>query len=222
MFNIAWVSYSYGKADKRELKPDDFGDSDLVIVEHIEDSEADLHALIFEDPRRILISFRGTSTRKNWQTDLDVDRVHLEFALPSIVGDARVQEAANSSLSSIRVHSGFARAYTRISERVLSRVGELREERKRPVFLAGHSLGGALATLCSIDMIRIAEVDQIVVTTFGSPKVGNRQFAAFYDRLIFRHWRVVNAYDIVTKNPQLPGFEHVGKEVSRRRASTLS
>jgi hypothetical protein len=65
----------------------------------------------------------------------------------------------------------------------------------------GHSLGGALATLCAHDLRAYLglSANLVSVYTFGSPRVGNNAFCSRYDELVPSTFRVVNAHDIVTK-----------------------
>jgi len=54
------------------------------------------------------------------------------------------------------VHSGFLSAYDSIKVKVLNLVDTLTadasEEHPWQIFVTGHSLGGALATLCAYDL----------------------------------------------------------------------
>lgn len=82
------------------------------------------------------------------------------------------------------------------------------------VFVSGHSLGGALATLCALDLKTTLNLTDVRVVSFGSPRVGNYVFAQWFEREIGPHWRFTHNRDIV---PSLPpgymGFYHVAQEV---------
>lgn len=78
--------------------------------------------------------------------------------------------------SKAKIHHGFAVSYREVAEFVLSRLRVLLAENRWPVFLAGHSLGGALATVCSLDILLSdlpLSADQVTVATFGLPKCVN-------------------------------------------------
>ncbi|KNC81501.1 hypothetical protein, variant [Sphaeroforma arctica JP610] len=85
------------------------------------------------------------------------------------------------------------------------------------VFITGHSLGGSLATLFALDCaIRFPELKSTVYT-FGSPRVGNKNFAAYYDEKVPHTFRLVNDGDVVTGVPKFKGpsflnitYKHVG------------
>jgi acetyl esterase/lipase len=82
------------------------------------------------------------------------------------------------------------------------------------VFVTGHSLGGALARLCALSLRLDLGLPDVRVVTFGSPRVGNGVFAAWFDSAVGPHWRFTHDRDIVPSLP--PGylwFAHVGGEV---------
>ncbi|EPB72788.1 triacylglycerol lipase [Ancylostoma ceylanicum] len=67
----------------------------------------------------------------------------------------------------------------------------------------GHSLGGALAALAAARTAKqgYRRSDQIMIYTFGEPRVGDETFASNFDALIPNSYRVVFRRDIV---PHLP------------------
>ncbi|CAN0253869.1 unnamed protein product, partial [Discosporangium mesarthrocarpum] len=86
--------------------------------------------------------------------------------------------------------------------------------------MTGHSLGGALATLTTLDLVREYPGVQITMYNFGSPRVGNRQareaFVDLYDSLVGDSFRVVNDLDVVARLPRgrrasrVIDYEHAG------------
>ncbi|GAB0490583.1 hypothetical protein MMPV_001820 [Pyropia vietnamensis] len=99
--------------------------------------------------------------------------------------------------------------------------------RGKPIFFTGHSMGGSLATLASYEAARhwrqlgLGSAEDVAVTTFGAPRVGNSAFALRYDATVATHWRVVLAADPVVRQPRLLGYHHVGVEVLLDRAGRL-
>jgi hypothetical protein len=101
-----------------------------------------------------------------------------------------------------KVHRGFKNALDEIWEELFAYLTEL-ERDGRKIWMTGHSLGAALATLAAD---RYGEVQGVY--TFGSPRVGNLRFKASYSN---RAYRLVNGNDIVAQIPP-PGFYmHVGE-----------
>jgi Lipase (class 3) len=83
----------------------------------------------------------------------------------------------------------------------------------RPIVVAGHSLGAALATLFVIENDSKKKFDITTSCTFASPRVGNLEFARAFDQLPVDSWRIVNTLDIVPKLPPhiplLLEYDHV-------------
>ena len=72
------------------------------------------------------------------------------------------------------------------------------------VYVTGHSLGAAMATIAASRMQDKVEA----LITFGSPRAGNQEFV---NSLAVTHYRVQNNCDDVTKVPlRLMGFVHHG------------
>jgi hypothetical protein len=95
-----------------------------------------------------------------------------------------------------QVHGGFLDAYDSVRHRLLTLVeallGTLRDDAGNEisswhVYLTGHSLGGALATLFAVELssklAKSGGQTQITMYNFGSPRVGNKQFADMYNEV---------------------------------------
>ena len=113
---------------------------------------------------------------------------------------------------------GFQDAYLTVNSAViqwLKKMATSNESRPFRLHIAGHSLGGALATLAAVDLMQRGWQVAAVVT-FGSPKVGQRQFRELYQQLQLSKCtvRFVNQADLVPCAPPcaLPfpwDFHHV-------------
>lgn len=125
-----------------------------------------------------------------------------------------------------RVHRGFQAALMDIWPAMEAAVAEIQSRRKSahlPIWLTGHSLGGALATLAAA---RFIEQDRPFygVYTFGSPRVGDRDFARVYNiEAANRTFRFQNNNDIVSRIPsRVMNYSHVGQFVYISRRGKLS
>lgn len=90
----------------------------------------------------------------------------------------------------------------------------LRDDSYDKVYLAGHSLGGAVATLVAARLLELGvRPEQIEVITFGAPEVGNEAFVQKYDGK-FPLKRIVNGGDPVPHalRKVYGGYRHLGKE----------
>ncbi|KAH8424881.1 uncharacterized protein LDX57_002625 [Aspergillus melleus] len=96
-------------------------------------------------------------------------------------------------------------------------------ERPVPVWVTGHSLGGAYATHCWQGLLatfRLNTYDENRVIrdlfTFGSPRVGDKTYASYPNdiKTSQRSWRFVNGSDFVATLPySFFGYQHVDRQV---------
>jgi hypothetical protein len=106
-------------------------------------------------------------------------------------------------------HRGFELAAAAAETRVNDAIA-LSRQPKRPFFITGHSLGGALAALAALQAAR-AGAPPNAVYTFGMPRVGGPQFGASYGDLSKVTYRLVHGIDLVSRvPPSSAGFHHVG------------
>ncbi|XP_031563491.1 lipase ZK262.3-like [Actinia tenebrosa] len=73
------------------------------------------------------------------------------------------------------------------------------------VWVTGHSLGGAMASMASawLAYYHVGSPTNIILYTFGMPRVGNYDYALEHDKLVNNSWRVVNYDDPVPHFPIL-------------------
>lgn len=103
------------------------------------------------------------------------------------------------------VHSGFRNECDKVWEKIVKHHGKGHQNKK--LYITGHSLGAAMATIATSRFEEEMKVEQL--TTFGSPRVGTRQFVKHIET---KHLRFVNNNDLVTKVPLwLMGYKHHGE-----------
>ena len=154
----------------------------------------------------IILAFRGTANSINWQQNFKTQLVCPEEVFP------RTCEVG------VKIHEGFYESYQALRKELLKTVkGILGENFEvRQVFFTGHSMGGALATICSLEMDGRFPLlsGNIAVYSFGSPRVGNEEFASLFSSSSLKSVRVAHVSDPVTHVPlELLGYRHVGHEV---------
>jgi triacylglycerol lipase len=149
----------------------------------------DTQAFIVENEKAMILAFRGTQSPQDWMTDADVQLVN---------GPAG------------KVHDGFQCGLNAIW-RYLWNFLDIRRGKRR-LWITGHSLGGALATLATakLRLEKAYPVDGLY--TFGSPRVGDENFAIAFDHNFHdQTFRFVNNNDIVPRVPfRLMNYRHVG------------
>lgn len=196
--------------------------------------EADARFLLAQDVRtegrgRYILAFVGTETLKDVKVDLRTDKVYFAGRTPE-------EFAANAKLTGIpntapKIHQGFHEyvqaAFTAKTAdgsgnwRLLSEL--LLADPTLKIYLAGHSLGGAAATVAGARLLAMGvRPDQVEIITFGAPAVGNEAFAREYGpRLDLT--RVVIAGDPVTGALQklVGGYSQFGRELVWRRSAAF-
>ena len=100
-----------------------------------------------------------------------------------------------------RFHRGFLDALAMVWEPLFAAVDQAQKAKERPVWITGHSLGGAIALLAAWRFQRnFLAVHEIV--TFGAPMIGNEAAAkAFEQEFSGKIYRYVDLEDVV---PHLP------------------
>ena len=155
----------------------------------------------------VVVAFRGTEPNK-WNdivTDTNV------FKTPFNPDDAAWGE----------IHSGFYKGFEGVIDQLEARAqGLLESGGNARLWITGHSLGGALATIMTAWLLEKmdknpawADFPLSGLITFGSPRVGNERFVSQFNAAVtahgISHMRFVHGNDIVTRIPSF-GFHHVG------------
>ncbi|KAF2196636.1 alpha/beta-hydrolase [Delitschia confertaspora ATCC 74209] len=143
----------------------------------------------------IVVSFRGSSSIRNWLTDLN---------FPVVVSDI----CKNCSVS-----TGFWTSWSEARKNVLAAVDIARALYPTyKIVVTGHSLGGALADLAA-GTLRANGLN-VDLYTYGAPKVGLAGISNFLsDASKGASYRVTHLNDPVPRlPPALLGYRHVSPE----------
>lgn len=175
----------------------------------------DNQGLIAVDPttKLIVVSFRGSHSVRNWISKYAPSPPLSPFPStntpPSIVFDFT---DCSSLVSGCQAHTGFLAGWLELSASVTAGVAAARKAHPGyAVATAGHSLGGAVATLAAA-YLRAAGVP-VDIYSYGSPRVGNDAFAAFVTGQAGLEVRVTHLDDPVPKLPPiLFGYRHTSPE----------
>jgi hypothetical protein len=119
-----------------------------------------------------------------------------------------------------RVYSGFLEAWRAVRNEVHRWLDEQRQQlsmSSMTVRCCGHSLGGALSTLCALELAKHG-YGKVELITWASPRVGDAQFVCCVQKAVqsrrLQIARFVNGLDVVPKlPPDLCGFKHVCEEI---------
>ncbi|MFN6526878.1 lipase family protein [Nostoc sp. ChiSLP03a] len=164
----------------------------------------------------VYVIFRGTRGFVEWFKDANIQLVSLKDSTDKagnkvdIIADGVVQKNQSSLIiPNIDdfgfVTAGFRGIYVSLREKLINALNQISQKSPNAkVFVTGHSLGGALATLAIPDILKnthFTNPNNIELYTFASPRCGDRNFAMSFEKLGVRHWRIANTEDIVTMLP---------------------
>ena len=159
------------------------------LIKTFNSKETDTQAFLAESADGYaVLAFRGTEISKREDMKIDI-------------------EAMKVSVLDGRVHSGFRIAYESVAKEIEASVLKLQDT---PLYITGHSLGAALATVATQRLEHNPRIMEIIAAcyTFGSPRVGDNHYDIEFKSPIYR---VVNTTDIVTIIPLLAmGYIHIG------------
>jgi len=129
----------------------------------------------------------------------------LAFRGMEVLSQRDIQDINLTSRASGSVHYGFSSAYADISMIVEKSLADIKG---LPIYITGHSIGGAIAIIAAQQLESIFEDQVAACYTFGCPRVGQMAYAESIKSAVYR---VVNAGDIVTSLPFMSmGYVHVG------------
>jgi len=194
------ILYNVGLTDKvySEQKDIDFKALRLKLIKWIEEPKSDTQGFVAIKDKSIYIDWRGSSSKKDFQNDASIDKVHF------------IEEGE-------KVHIGFKTCWDAVKDETykaleiaLSTLGG--EGEVDNIVVCGHSLGGAITTLCAYQIYTIYKSNKIISCTIGSPRVGNKVFKANFDKSSIESLRIVHNLDVVTRSPSI-GYAHVNTEL---------
>ncbi len=180
---LAWVAYLEESSAQETV-------SQIDLRETLFFDKDGSQAYMFANDHDCIVACRGTEP-KEWN-DVRAD-LNAVWDVAETVG---------------RVHRGFKKEV----DDLWPRLEEALVENKKTLWFTGHSLGGAMATIsagrCFLSHIPSTPKQ---LFTFGSPRVGNRQYV---DHVELDYFRWVNNNDIVTRVPPTwMGYRHTGQEM---------
>lgn len=131
------------------------------------------------DTRNAYVVFRGTVTLGDWLADAEFGHVSQQHGWGN-------------------TEHGFTSMYDDCSPAILTALRSLPAFDR--VIVTGHSLGGALATLCCAD-IRATLGATTTLYALAAPRTGDQDFAARFNAECPDTWRIVNTEDLVNNVP---------------------
>lgn len=169
-----------------------FGDAGLPEVKFFDKQSTQCY--VANNDKFAIVAFRGSEFwKKNEKSDLKKMIADLTANIDIWLTDWKPGG---------KVHRGFKEALDEAWPDLLPHIKKLQDKGCK-IWITGHSLGAALATLCAG---RYGNVQGVY--TFGSPRVGNE---VFKENFHLKLYRFVNNDDIVTRVPPRGAYVHVGQ-----------
>ena len=172
-------------------------------------------AYIGENAGSIVLAFRGSErpTSLDGFKDWLLTNARNFLVLP----DGRIGTDFAAAGVGARFHRGFMEALEEIWEPMHAAVDTAMKRKERPLWVTGHSLGGALALLAAWRLHqKFLPIHRIC--TFGAPMIGNNAAAEAYHREF--PGKIVRYVDHGDMVPHLPTisllsneYEHVQREI---------
>lgn len=148
------------------------------------------YGVVASNDQAVVVGFRGTSKAVDWLTN------------GKIIG-RRVNNG--------EMHAGFYEAVAAIYKQVFNESMRQGGD-KKPLWVTGHSLGGAMAAVFAYRILIEKGLNPSGVVTFGQPLLFSEKLAqVMLDHFDTRYVRFVNAWDPITR--LLPNYEHAGERI---------
>jgi hypothetical protein len=153
---------------------------------------------------RIVVTFRGSSTALNWLEDFDFFLVDYPLC------------------PHCKIHQGFDGTYKSMISQVIVDLNVLiaKYPNADNILITGHSLGAAISLLTGVELVlshqkNESSIPPILFYTFGMPRVGNVEFAAYASSLLPELHRVTHHHDPVPRLPPLwlDSYRHPPHEI---------
>ena len=154
----------------------------------------DINHIIIKNNKTIDISFSGTK---------NMNDIILNF---NVIPKSFLKKE-------MKVHKGFLYKYLLIRDLIVNKTHEiLMNNNIEDIYISGHSSGGAIANIASLDLYYLYPNIRINTITFGSPKLENKAFIEEYNKNIINSIIIVNKNDIIQYLPLPIIYHHIHKQ----------
>ncbi|MEL6105838.1 MAG: lipase family protein [Planctomycetota bacterium] len=182
--------------------------AELAMITYNDEAEATMAASLAGFPD-VTFYDRDGSQAFRFRNDFDCV-IGCRGTEPTEWNDIKADANAASVVSETvgRVHRGFKKEVDDLWPMIETAL----MDNEQPLYFCGHSLGGAMATICAGRcLLSHIPSSPIELFTYGSPRVGNKRYI---NHAKIDHYRYVNNNDIVTRvPPAFLGYRHCGSEV---------
>ena len=162
-------------------------------VDKVSNVTTDTKVYLILENDTVYITGPGSESYTDWMLDFQIWRTKVSYF--------------NNSL----VHAGFMKIYESIKDLLHQKLVATfsLNNNIQNIVCTGHSLFGAVSTIIAADCANKYDDKHISCVTFGSPRVGNVNFAKFFNSNVDVSFRCVFAKDPITFSPVPLRFKHV-------------
>lgn len=173
---------------------------DVVDVTTLVVSETEIHSMIAYDPtlESVVITFRGSSNDANWDTNYDQDLIDYPEC---------------GQQTGCKAHKGYYEAWLKNTAILDGVAGLIQKHSAKRVLFTGHSLGGAMATFAAVHLAQSENPPSIEVYHFGTPRIGNLEFAKHVVTTLPVFFRITHHRDPFVHLPDDKGYVQIPHEV---------
>jgi len=154
---------------------------------NVENPKEEVFGFIAESKDKIIIVFRGYAS---YPADLIAAYDILQVPYPFVENGGKTSR-------------GFTCIYQSTRDKLIRQLDKLSATKK--LFVTGHNYGGALSTLAALDIALNTGFKNPIVYTYGSPRVGDPDFAFRFNKEVKNSIRIVNIHDSF---PTFPAREY--------------
>lgn len=152
----------------------------------VTEKKAECFGFLAESPDTIILTFRGSDSTLNLDSDLDLFQIPFPYV-----------ENAGAT------HRGITRIYQSMRDSLIEVVRKFPLDKK--VYLTGHSLGADLAILAGLDFAVNTPIQNLFVYTYAAGRPGDPVFTQRYNQQVENSFRIFNVHDFI---PTLPAADY--------------
>ena len=170
---------------------------------------------IHKNLKTLIVSFRGTYLKiENFLVDVIISKTKIDGP----------QDCVN-----MEVMDGFNIGYSQLKDKIFEEIKKQTLELKNSltqIIFTGHSLGAAMAHIATLEYFTRKEkseegfnIPKVSLITFGSPRVGTKEFADCLIKRLYHNFRLIYNQDPIPSIPWRKGiirennFVHAGTEL---------
>eukprot|EP01059_Diplonema_ambulator_P004447 TRINITY_DN1414_c0_g2_i1.p1 TRINITY_DN1414_c0_g2~~TRINITY_DN1414_c0_g2_i1.p1 ORF type:complete len:1160 (+),score=284.10 TRINITY_DN1414_c0_g2_i1:187-3480(+) len=153
---------------------------------------------VWKEANAVFVSFRGTANVANKKTDLEFRRKPWKDMVADV--DKSMFRFLSCWGATPMIHRGFASLWDTVSPVVCDQIETLRGEfGYERVFVTGHSLGAAVATLAAYSLAKKYGSSAVGLYAFGTPLLGNQAFANYMNFRVPYNMNLCHENDACTR-----------------------